>query len=96
MKLFSKFEIAICDLNNKEGVMAEYRHTVLFEPLPEGGYQVHVPAMPEIITYGRTIEEAREMAEDAIRCTIQGLLKDGEPIPQDIEPVPERLEVSLP
>ena len=41
--------------------MAEYSYTVLFEPLPEGGYQVFVPAMPEICTFRRTMEEAREM-----------------------------------
>ena len=76
--------------------MAEYRYTVLFEPLPEGGYQVRVPAMPEIITYGRTLAEAREMTEDALRCCIQGLLKDGEEIPRDIEPATERLGVVLP
>lgn len=76
--------------------MAEYTYTVLFEPLPEGGYQVHVPAMPEIITYGRTLEEAREMAEDALRCHVRGLLKDGEEIPQDIEPATERLGIVLP
>ena len=80
----------------REGCLAEYRYTVLFEPSPEGGFQVYVPALPEIITYGRTLEEAREMARDAILCHIQGLLKDGEPIPQDIEPSTERLEVSLP
>jgi antitoxin HicB len=75
--------------------MVQYTYTVLFEPLPEGGYQVHVPAMPEIITYGRTLEEAREMAEDAIRCVLESTLKDGEPIPQDVQPSSERVAVSL-
>ena len=45
------------------------------------GFQVIVPALPGIITYGRTIEEAREMAHDAIVCHLQGLLKDDEEIP---------------
>ena len=45
----------------------QYNYTVLYGQLPEGGFQVHVPAMPEIVTYGRTREEARLMAEDAIR-----------------------------
>ena len=39
--------------------------------------------MPEIVSYGRTLEEAREMARDAILCTIQSILKDGEEIPED-------------
>lgn len=40
----------------------DYQYTVYFEPLLEGGYQVVFPAIPEIITFGRTLEEAREMA----------------------------------
>ena len=34
--------------------------------LPEGAYNVQVPAIPEICTYGETLEEARQMAQDAI------------------------------
>jgi len=76
--------------------VTEYGYTVLFEPLPEGGYQVIVPAIPEIITYGRTMEEAREMAQDALRCFLESARKAGEPIPQDIEPATERIAVTLP
>jgi antitoxin HicB len=56
--------------------MSEYGYRVIYEPLAEGGFQVIVPALPGIVTYGRTIDEAREMAQDAISCHIQGLLKD--------------------
>ena len=38
--------------------------------------------MPEIVTYGRTREEARRMAEDAIRCVLESARKAGEPIPE--------------
>ena len=58
--------------------MSEYGYRVIYEPLTEGGFQVIVPALPGIVTYGRTIEEAREMAQDAIACHLQGLLKDEE------------------
>lgn len=60
--------------------MSEYGYRFIYEPLTEGGFQVIVPALPGIVTYGRTIEEAREMAQDAIACHLQGLLKDGFPI----------------
>ncbi len=70
-------------------------YTVLYEQLPEGGFQVHVPAMPEIVTYGRTREEARLMAEDAIRCVLESAQKAGEPMPDDIEPATERLAINL-
>jgi predicted RNase H-like HicB family nuclease len=79
--------------------MAEYGYRVIYEPLTEGGYQVIVPAFPEIITYGRTRAEAREMARDAIRCHIKGLLKDGEEVPADPTlkkpPICEDLKVAV-
>ena len=42
-----------------------------FDPLPKGGFSVFVAAIPEICTFGETLEEAREMAEDAIRCYLE-------------------------
>jgi predicted RNase H-like HicB family nuclease len=61
--------------------MSEYGYRVIYEPLTEGGFQVIVPALPGIVTYGRTLEEAREMAQDAISCHRKGLLKDNEQVP---------------
>jgi antitoxin HicB len=60
-----------------------YSFTVIYEPAEEGGFIVTVPAMPGLVTEGDTIEEAREMAADAIRCYIASLQKDGEPIPDE-------------
>ena len=75
----------------------EYGFTTLFEPLPEGGFNVLVPAIPEICTYGETLEEAREMARDAIRCYLESALKTGEPIPGDVaEITTERVAVTIP
>lgn len=52
-----------------------------------------MPALPGIVTFGRTIEEAREMAQDAIECHIQGLIKDNEEIPKDpLAPAPSVVE----
>jgi len=75
--------------------MKAYNYTVIFQPLPEGGYEVIVPAIPEISSFGDTLAEAREMAEDAIRCFLESAMKTGEPIPKDIEPATERIEVTL-
>ncbi len=61
--------------------MAQYRYTAYIVPLPGRAYQVVFPAIPEIITYGDTVEEARAMAQDALRCHLEGLVKDGEPMP---------------
>lgn len=73
----------------------QYGYTVVFEPLEEGGYQVIVPAIPEIVTYGRTLKEARFMAQDAIKCVLESNIKAGEPIPEDLEPSTERVAVTL-
>ena len=54
-----------------------------------------MPLLPGLITYGRTLAEAREMARDAIRCHREGLKKDGERIPDEKNAIPERLQVAL-
>jgi len=77
--------------------VAEYGYTTLFEPLPEGGYNALVPAIPEICTSGETLEEAREMARDAIRCYLESAISTGERIPEDIsELTTERVAVTIP
>ncbi len=79
--------------------MSEHGYRVLYEPLIEGGCQVIVPALPGVVTYGRTLDEAREMAHDAIAVHLKGLLKDGEGIPDDPfisgQPIAEELKVRV-
>lgn len=79
--------------------MSEYGYTVIYEGLAEGGYQVIVPALPGIVTYGRTLEESRDMARDAVVCHLRALIKDGEEIPGDpftrAQPHIEELKVSV-
>src|SRR5215475_9262367 len=53
------------------------------KPLQPSGYQVTVPSLPGLVTFGRTRSEAWTMAEDAIRCHIEGLREDGVPIPDE-------------
>jgi antitoxin HicB len=77
--------------------LAEYGYTTVFEPLPEGGFNVLVPAIPEICTFGETLDEARDMARDAIRCFLESALKTGETIPRDVGSVTtELVEVTIP
>jgi len=76
-----------------------YRYTVYFEPQADGGFAVVFPAFPEIVTFGRTLEEARAMARDALRCHLEGLRKDGEEIPAETppagQPIREEVVVAL-
>jgi predicted RNase H-like HicB family nuclease len=51
---------------------------------------VTCPALPGLVTYGETLDEARAMAADAIRGYIECLQEDGEPIP-DSDPAPAPL-----
>lgn len=78
---------------------SEHGYTVMYEALAEGGYQIIVPALPGIVTYGRTLEEAREMARDAIVCHLRALVQDGEEIPKDPytrnQPIVEELKVTV-
>ena len=37
-----------------------YSYTVNYEEILEGGYQVTVPLLPGLITYGRNFEEAKK------------------------------------
>ena len=74
--------------------MADYNYTVYFEPLEEGGYEMIVPAIAEICTFG-TLEEAREMAKDAIRWVIESALEEGDPIPRNADPAKELVTISI-
>jgi len=73
----------------------ECSYTVVYEPIGEGGYQVTVPLLPGLITYGRDLEEAREMARDAILCYLEALQKDREKIPSETSLIQEKITVPL-
>jgi len=63
--------------------MINRNYTVIYEPAEEGGYIVRVPALPGCITEGDTIEEARAMAEDAVRGYIECLIERDLPVPEE-------------
>ncbi len=68
--------------------MNEHRYTIILHPdEEEGGYTVTVPALPGCVTQGETIEEAITMAKDAIRLHIESLIAEGEPVPEEREPL---------
>ena len=58
------------------------KYTVVYTPEPEGGFTVTVPSLPGCVTYGKSLNDAKEMAEDAIRLYLESLRKHKEPIPQ--------------
>lgn len=74
--------------------MTTYKYTVLFEHFKDEdheGYTATVPVLPGCVTWGETLEEAREMVKDAISGYIESLRKHGEPIPLEDGGAPEAL-----
>ncbi|NOY39361.1 MAG: type II toxin-antitoxin system HicB family antitoxin [Nitrospirae bacterium] len=62
---------------------SRYSFRIMLRPEPEGGYTVIVPSLPGCITYGKTVDEAVSMAEDAIRAYLESMKKHGEEIVDD-------------
>jgi len=50
-------------------------------PDDDGGYMVLVPSLPGCVTYGATIEEATEMAKEAIALHLENLRAHRLPVP---------------
>jgi predicted RNase H-like HicB family nuclease len=61
----------------------QYTYKIMLHKEPEGGYTVTVPVLPGCITYGENVEEAIEMAKDAINIYIEELQSRGELVPDD-------------
>ena len=71
-------------------------YTIILEPAEEGGFVVHVPALPEVVTEGDTEGEALAMAKDAIELVLASRRERGEPIPEETaEPVVRKLTVAF-
>ena len=49
----------------------------------DGSYMVLVPSLPGCVTFGTSVDEALAMAKEAIALHIEGLIADGEEVPED-------------
>lgn len=73
------------------------RYAVMMTPdIESGGYTVTVPSLPGVITHGDSIDDALEMARDAIACFLE--LPDGAAgIAEDrIEAIMGTVDVAIP
>jgi predicted RNase H-like HicB family nuclease len=61
-------------------------YTFVFSPEPEGGYTVTCPALPGLVTYGESMEEARNMARDAMEGLIEVMLEKAQALRKAIRP----------
>lgn len=56
---------------------------ILLTPEEEGGFSVTVPSLPGCYTQGDSVEDAINMAKEAISLYIEALEAEGEPVPDD-------------
>ncbi len=70
-------------------------YKVFLHKEPEGSYTVTVPALPGCITYGETIDEAIEMAREAITLYVSDLKDNDENIPDDKESLEYLLNLEM-
>lgn len=68
--------------------------TIILKSEPEGGFTVIVPTLPGCVTYGKNVEEARAMAQEAIEAYIASLKKHDEPIPTDSQVLMTSVNIS--
>jgi len=63
--------------------MKVLNYRIFLRKEPEGGYTVIVPALNGCVTYGETVDQAIEMAKEAIELYIETLQAHDEDIPVD-------------
>jgi predicted RNase H-like HicB family nuclease len=64
-------------------VVEQIRYFALLRKEPEGGYTAIVPTLTGCITYGDTIDEAIDLAREAIEGYLDSLRAYGEEIPTE-------------
>jgi len=62
--------------------MKAYAYRALFEPGDRRGYVVSFPDVPEAITQGRDLTDARAMAEEALGLVLLTYMERGTPLPK--------------
>ncbi len=63
--------------------MNNQNYRILLREEPEGGFTVFVPSLEGCITFGATLQEAKDNAKEAIELYIESLKADDLPIPSD-------------
>jgi predicted RNase H-like HicB family nuclease len=65
------------------------QYIALIHKDPDRDYGVSFPDLPGLITAGSTLDEARDMAAEALALHLEGMAQDGEavPVPSSLEDV---------
>ena len=65
--------------------MEKLFYPAIFHEAEEGGFWVSFPDLPECLTEGDDMQQAYEMAVDALGISLISRKEDGEPIPKPTE-----------
>ena len=76
-------------------IKKEKHFTAFFEKNELNSYTVTVPSLPGLVTEGRTFEEAKSMAYDAVKCYVQGLKKSSQKVALENEVGSFQIAVSV-
>lgn len=58
------------------------QYVALLRKDPQSDFGVEFPDFPGCVTAGSSLDEARRMAEEALRFHVEGLLEDGDALPE--------------
>lgn len=65
--------------------MKRRQYLVVIERAEDGSYSAYVPDLPGCVACGQsTPEQAKELIHGAIEAHLQGLIEDGDPIPEPV------------
>ncbi|MEK7576691.1 MAG: type II toxin-antitoxin system HicB family antitoxin [Patescibacteria group bacterium] len=69
----------------------------VFDPIPNGGYNVLFPDFPGCVTFGKTFEEAREKGKEILELWLEELISQKQKIPlQNLRPIIDEVKVLVP
>jgi predicted RNase H-like HicB family nuclease len=60
-------------------------YPAVFNPIPDGGYEVSFPAFPGCVTFGSSFEEAQSKATEVLELWIEELEAERKNIPSHTE-----------
>jgi len=76
--------------------MKKIKYNIILHPEPEGGFTVTVPSLPGCVSYGKNLNEARKMAEEAIELYLECLRAHKQSIPNDEQAFITTIDVNSP
>ncbi|MDP2704296.1 MAG: type II toxin-antitoxin system HicB family antitoxin [bacterium] len=69
----------------------------IFDPAEEGGYNISFPDFPGCVTFGKTFEEARQMAKEVLELWLEEQTDKDLQIPRySTRPIVDQVDVRVP